>query len=69
MRRAGIGVRDAAVGGVDVFWRKVFGQPRRLDKSKPVPKGTGAGDSPRGGSTSEAPGGGGTGAGGGGGSR
>jgi autotransporter translocation and assembly factor TamB len=30
---------DAAVGGVDVFWRKVFGKPTAL-KSKPAKVGT-----------------------------
>ena len=48
---------DAAVGGLDVFWRKIFGQPKRLKEheGKPTPKGTGVGDSPRGGNAAKAP--------------
>jgi len=35
---------DAAVGGVDVFWHKIFGQPKRAQgNTGPAPKGTGAG--------------------------
>ena len=49
---------DASIGGVDLFWRKVFGQPRPLDASKPVPGATGQSDAPRGGDTTDAPGGG-----------
>jgi len=48
---------DAAVGGLDVFWRKVFGKPKRLEEhmGEKTPKGTGAGDSPRGGNAADAP--------------
>ena len=35
---------DAAVGGVDVFWHKIFGQPKRIESNRgPAPKGTGTG--------------------------
>lgn len=46
---------DAAVGGLDVFWRKIFGQPKRLKEheGEKTPKGTGAGA--RGGNAAEAP--------------
>lgn len=56
---------DAAVGGLDVFWRKIFGQPKRLkeNEGKSKPKGTGVGDSPRGGKAADAPTGGGSGGG------
>ena len=49
---------NAAVGGVDLFWRKVFGQPRRIDTSKPVPEGTGQSDAPGRGHTTDSAGGG-----------
>jgi translocation and assembly module TamB len=40
---------DAAVGGVDLFWHRVFGQPRRREgNTGAVPKGTGQAGSPRG---------------------
>jgi hypothetical protein len=53
---------DAAVGGLDVFWRKIFGSPKRLKEheGEPTPRGTGAGDSPRGGKAADAPSGGGS---------
>ncbi len=56
---------DAAVGGLDVFWRKLFGKPKRLQEhaGKPAPRGTGASEAPRGGSSSGAPSGGGGGGG------
>lgn len=41
---------DAAVGGIDLFWHRVFGQPRRLPgNDQPAPPGTGEASSPRGG--------------------
>ncbi|MBA3549841.1 MAG: translocation/assembly module TamB domain-containing protein, partial [Nannocystis sp.] len=47
---------DAAVGGVDLFWHRVFGQPkRRAGNVGPAPKGTGMANSPRSGGTDDAP--------------
>lgn len=41
---------DAAVGGVDLFWHRVFGQPRRLTgNTGPAPGTTGAAHTPPGG--------------------
>jgi autotransporter translocation and assembly factor TamB len=47
---------DAAVGGVDLFWRRVFGQPKRHPGNVgAAPKGTGNATSPRSGGTDDAP--------------
>ncbi len=39
---------DAAVGGIDLFWHRVFGQPKRLPgNTAPTPRGTGTDETPR----------------------
>ena len=45
---------DAAVGGVDLFWHRVFGQPkRRAGNTGTAPKGTGTAVVPRSGGTDD----------------